>query len=134
MFGKRTTRLEKEIAFHAKHLSEMEKYFFDRLKNHNEADEAKWAYLSGRLRKLEGQIRDLARLCDCTITPHKEEDPGGVVRKLTEKEKEDRNQWNNIYSAVYGNSISDMLRGGTGVSRVPTQMPKKKQKSVKKKK
>lgn len=134
MFGRRTTRLEKEIESQAKQLAEIDKYFYDRLKTHKEADEVILAHLSGRLQKLEGQIRDLARLCDCTITPHKEEDPGGVVRKLTEKEKEDRNQWNNIYSAVYGNSISDMLRGGTGVSRVPTQMPKKKQKSVKKKK
>ena len=87
---------------------------------------------AGQIELLTKQIKDLARLCDCTVTPPKEADPGGVVRKLTEEEKESRSKWNEIYNGIYGSSITSLLRGTS--APLPTQMPKKKQKSVKKKK
>lgn len=88
--------------------------------------------LTDQIELLTKQIKTLASLCDCTVTLPKEADPGGVVRKLTEEEKASLSKWNEIYNGLYGSSVTSLLRGTS--APVPARMPKKKQKSVKKKK
>lgn len=75
--------------------------------------------LNAKIEKVTSQVRQLATISNCRITPPQQADPGGIVVKMTEKEIEDRKNMESLF-------VSPFLYGVT--RPLPESMPKKKKK------